>query len=289
LLFTDRPNDRGVLRSEGAGQRAAARSLQRLWRSGFIGRRTVFLTSKRTGFGYQHFVNVLTKKGATALQQQTTLQDGPPIRWTQTSQKLSLQTIEHALAINDFYVLVRRSAEDAGIGFHLWHDDRQLNSLNNRQLLKLVSIPDAFFVLEKDGQFFGHFLEIDTGSETVLGRRSERSWIRKILAYGEYFREQYPQDGFFRGFTAPIVLTVTSSHHRRDSLLQATMMARGRGVYWYTTLKELESEATSVEVNGRLQRVVGRSSLWQPIWRVVGEEEPRSLLHRLERGAKSGA
>lgn len=270
LLFDGKPGSCGVPRSDAAAKRAAARSLQRMWRSGFTERRSIFLTSKRTGFGYQHFVNVLTKKGARALQEQIARTGQGQLRWTPAGHKLSLQTIEHSLAINDFYVTVRRAAEEAGIGFHEWRDDRQLTAMNNRGLLKLVSIPDAFFVLERDGQFYGHFLEIDTGTETSMGRFSERSWVNKIRAYGEYFRELYPQDGYFRGFTAPIVLTVTNSERRMDGLLQATRTARGRGVYWYTTRSELDERLDATT-----------SPLWQPIWRVVNEPTPRSLLNRM--------
>lgn len=122
-----------------------------------------------------------------------------------------------------------------GIGVHDWLDDRKLTAMQAKGSLKLVSIPDAFFVLSHRGKYFGHFLEIDTGSVRVGSRRRSRSWTQTIADYGHYFREYYPIDGFFRGFSAPIVLTVTSSSARLEHLLTATKHAGGAGDYWYTT------------------------------------------------------
>jgi len=272
LFFESRPNRSGAVRQESAARRAAQRALNRLWNAGYVDRRPIMLTSKKTGFGYQSFVSVLIRKGADELQEYFKAQGKGELRWTKRGIKISNKTIEHSLAINDFYVLMRRACEEEDVGFLEWKDDRQLTAMNNAHLLRLVAIPDAFFVLEKNGKFFGHFLEIDLGTETGVGRVSEGVWQQKISAYGRYFRDYYPADGYFRGYTAPIVLTVTSNEERLNDLLRATKKARGAGVYWYTTIQNLFP-------SGQFDP----SALWQPIWRVVNNPLPRSILDRLAR------
>jgi hypothetical protein len=239
------------------------------------------LTSKRTGFGYQHFVNVLTANGARLVKQQLLTIGSGQLRWTRKTDKISNQTIEHALAINELYVLASRAAELQEVRLHDWLDDRQLTAMRTQGQLKLLSIPDAFVVLEYQGRFCAHFVEIDTGSETVIGRRSPRSWVRTIADYGRYFRESYATEGYFKGFVAPIVLTITSSQTRLEHLLEATKRGGGAGVYWYTTTQQLE--ATQEDPTTHRITSFDPSVLWQPIWRVVNDPAPRSLLDRLAR------
>ena len=195
LHFANRSSRSAARRTYPAAERAARISLQRLWQSGFIERRPVLLSSKRTGFGYQHFVNVLTPKGERTASKNT---DDPALRPRRSPIKISNQTVEHSLAINDVYVLARRAAEERGIGFHDWLDDRQLTAMKVAGRLNLVSIPDGFFVLSVNGRYYGHFLEIDTGSETIMSKRSPRSWSQTVADYGQYFREHYPQDGYLQ-------------------------------------------------------------------------------------------
>ncbi|MEZ4530523.1 MAG: replication-relaxation family protein [Thermomicrobiales bacterium] len=247
-------------------------ALKRLWEAGFIERRLVMMASRSTGLGYQHFVNVLTANGQRSV--------SPDMTRPRTI-SISHQTVDHSLAINDFYVLIHRAAELHGIAVHDWLDDRQLTAMQVKGSLKLVSIPDAFFVLAYHGRYFGHFLEIDTGTVRVGSRKRARSWTQTIANYGTYFREHYPHDGFFRGFSAPIVLTITRSNARLEHLLTATKHAGGAGVYWYTTKDQVEPirrDAESKKVTAFEPEV-----LWRPIWRVLYDRAPRSLLDRLER------
>jgi hypothetical protein len=279
LHFANRPNRSEKLRTYSAAERACQIALRRLWDSGAISRVPVLLTSKRTGFGYQHFVNVLTAKGAALVKQHLHVTGHGQLRWTRKTGRISNQTIEHALAINELYVLASRAAELQEVRLHDWLDDRQLTAMRTRGQLRLLSIPDAFLVLEYQGRYCAHFVEIDTGSESVIGRRSPRSWVRTIADYGRYFRESYATEGYFEWFVAPIVLTITSSQTRLEHLLEATKRGGGAGVYWYTTIQQLE--ATNEDPTTRRITSYDPSVLWQPIWRVVNDPASRSLLDRL--------
>lgn len=280
LLFAGHPSRSGATRTDTAATRAAQRSLRRLWLSGLVNREPVILPSTATGFGYQHFVNVLTVKGHKLLQGPKE----PDSRRVFRPVKISNQTAAHALAINDFFVLGYRATQQQQMGWHEWFNDRQLTAMKARGSLKLVSIPDAFFVIAHRGRYFGHFLEIDTGSVQVFTRRPERSWAHTVADYGQYFRDYYPLDGYFKGFTAPIVLTVTKSQTRLEHLLQATKRGGGAGVYWYTTREQLQSTAENGQM--RKSEAFRPEVLWQPIWRVVNDPAPRSLLDRLNQVSK---
>ncbi len=271
LHFANHLNQSGENRTYLGADRGARTSLQRLWQAGFITRHQVMLSSRRSSFGYQHFVNVLTNKGSAAITGTERARYRVP--------SISNQTIDHSLAINDAYVLIRRAAELYGIGVHDWLDDRKLTAMQAQGSLKLVSIPDAFFVLSYQGRYYGHFLEIDTGSVSVETRRRNRSWTETISDYGEYFREWYPKDGFFKGFTAPIVLTITSGPTRREHLLAATKKAGGVGVYWYSTMEELNPVSFD-PMTGKPEGF-DPSIWWEPKWKVVNDTQPRSLFDRL--------
>jgi hypothetical protein len=278
LFFVDRANRQGQLRTLTGADRAAQRALRGLWLSRCVRRQPVLLSSMKSGQAYQHFVNVLTAQGARLLVDPHERAPLPRFRPV----KISSQTISHGLAINDVYVLGYRATQARGMGWHDWLSDRQLTAMKARGSLKLVSIPDAFFVISHRDRYFGHFLEIDTGTESVMqSPRSVVSWEKKVADYGVYFREFYAKDGYFRGFTAPIVLTITSSQARLEHLLKATRRGGGAGVYWYTTADQINPlmiDESSGKVTGFDPGV-----LWHPTWRVANDRSFRSLSDRLNR------
>jgi hypothetical protein len=283
LFFVGRPNAHGDLRELAAAEKAAAKVLHRLWEGGWLERRQVMLTSRRTGGAYHHYVNVLSASGAQVLEAHYAERGRGELRWKRPGVEVSNQTIEHTLAINDFYVLASRAAElRDDVAFFSWKDDRQLAAMTRATQLHLVSIPDAFFVLGKDRQPFGCFLEIDLGSEAVGGERSTRIWREKIAGYGRYLRERYQDEAFFEGVPAPIVLTVTTSPTRLANMLSATREMAGADRFWYTTIDALTPERI-VSHAGKQVAVFRPETLWQSIWRVASDPAPRSLADYLGR------
>lgn len=285
LLFDGQPNAHGQIRALFAAEKAAARTLQRLWEARFVDRKPMILTSKRTGLPYHHFVNVLTAAGAKAVQDHYDAQDrDQQVRWTRAAAEVSNQTVEHALAINDVHVLVKRAAEAAGVGFFAWRDDRQHAAMHRTKQTRFVSIPDAFFVLAKDRHACGHFLEIDLGTEAVGGERSTRIWRAKIEGYAAYFRDRYADEAFFDGVAEPIVLTVTTGPTRLGNMLTVTDGMRGAGSFWYATIDDLTPERLPDPPGQANHRpAFSPEVLWQPIWRIAGGAAPISLLTRLPR------
>ncbi len=281
LFFEGKPNAYGEVRELAAAEKAAAKVLQRLWEGGWLERRPVILTSKRTGGAYHHFVNVLSPAGAAVVEQLYRERGRGELRWKRPGVEISNQTIEHTLAINDVYVLVKRASERQDVAFFSWKDDRQLAAMTRAKQLHLISIPDAFFVLAKDGHPFGQFLEIDLGTESVAGERSTRIWREKIEGYARYLRERYEDEDYFEGVAAPIVLMVTTSPRRLEHMLQVTREIGGTDHFWYTTIDALTPERIVPREEGKAVAVFDPQTLWQPIWRVASDLAPRSLLTRL--------
>ncbi len=281
LCFEGKPNANGEVRELAAAEKAAAKVLQRLWEGGWLERRPVILTSKRTGGAYHHFVNVLSPAGAAVVEQLYRERGRGELRWKRPGVEVSNQTIEHTLAINDVYVLVKRASEHAGVKFFSWKDDRQLAAMRRTKQLQLISIPDAFFVLAGDGRAFGHFLEIDLGTESVAGERSTRIWREKIEGYARYLRERYEDEDYFEGVAAPIVLTVTTSPRRLEHMLQVTREIGGSDRFWYTTIDALTPERIVPREEGKAVAVFDPRTFWRPIWHVTADPAPSSLLTRL--------
>lgn len=290
LLFADLPNSHGELRTEQGAQAAADRSLRRLWDNGYLDRVRVVLTSRRTAGGYTAFVNVLTARGLESVKQYLE-ETGTKIdlRAKVGDPELSLQQLEHSVALYDLYALFHRSVRLQGFLLPTWLDDRQLATLRAKGQTRLGNVPDAVFVVghsRKDAK--GFFLELDLGTESISGTSDRRrDWQGKIESYERYFATA-TDDALLSGLARPIVLTVTTSERRLLNMLEATRQAGGGAGYWYTTREELDpppldrstwngltpKERTAQSEVLWLRR---RESVWQPIWRVCTDGTRRSL------------
>lgn len=267
LLFIDGPNRDGTPRGPAYARKLANLSLRRLWEGGLMRRQSAILTSRRTGGPYLHFYNVLTPAGARAVAEHLAETGEGAARWSRSLYDLGPQQIDHSLLINDVYVRAVRAAARAGLTLDDWHDDRQLMIRQREGLAHFVTVPDGFFTLAG----YGHFLEVDRGTETQRGRsRPDKAWARKIEGYGRYLTRLIAGDPPFAASAAPIVLTVTLSPRRLEGLLATTAQAGGGGRYWFTTAAQL---------------LVGDDpdACWSPIWRVPNDPQPRSLRDRLAR------
>jgi len=282
LLFDGQPNANGEVRALFAAEKAASKTLRRLWESRFVDRKPMILTSKRTGLPYHHFVNVLTAAGAAAVGRRYE-EEGrdQEVRWTRASAEVSNQTVEHALAINDLHVLLKRACVDADVRLFAWRDDRQLSAMNRAKQTHFLSIPDAFFVLAKNGRARGHFVEIDRGTESIGGERSRRIWRDKIEGYGRYFRERYDDEDFFEGVADPIVLAVTTGRTRLVHMLEAAHETGVGARCWHATSDELNPERLVTAPNGQSRPLFEPNVLWKPVWRTPGDRTARSLTSRL--------
>jgi len=291
LFFADERNRRGEPRTDLGAQAAADRSLRRLWENRQLDRVRVVLTSRRTGGGYISFVNVLTANGLAQVRQHLE-ETGKTmeIRAEAGDPQLSLQQLEHAVALYDLYALFQRGARAQGLKLRGWRDDRQLAAMRNAGALKLLNIPDATFVLGRtaaDAKAF--FLEIDLGTETVSGLSDRRrDWQGKIESYERYFATAFAHDELLHGLPRPIVLTVTTAERRLVNMLEATRQAGGGADYWYAVRDALDPppldrrtwdglSPAERERQAEARSLRRRESLWSPSWRTPADDARPSL------------
>ncbi|CAN5663164.1 hypothetical protein BH23CHL5_BH23CHL5_03090 [soil metagenome] len=125
LLFANVPNRRCEGRTYHAAERACATSLQRLWQAGLLNHQPLMLTSRPSGFGYNHIVN----RSPLKAQGRSNSTSTPLVRVRYARPGMvSRSAIKqwHSLSINEFFVLAQRASELHDIGIHDWLDDRHL-------------------------------------------------------------------------------------------------------------------------------------------------------------------
>jgi hypothetical protein len=99
--------------------------------------------------------------------------------------------------------------------------------------VKLSVVPDAIMpVVFRHGKYGLFFIEIDRATMTTA------RWQQKVEVYREYARSpellrRFKSDWF-------ILLTVTTSARRIDSLAAATVQMGGKRGYWFTTIDKVK-------------------------------------------------
>jgi hypothetical protein len=100
--------------------------------------------------------------------------------------------------------------------------------------------PDGLILyVDPDGKKRPLFIEADRTlqDENVIGAKGRK--------YGDYFRNRFPADQSFPGFTEPRVAFVTEGKGvRARNMKEALFAAGGRKAYWVTTLEWLVKDPT---------------------------------------------
>lgn len=118
---------------------------------------------------------------------------------------------------------------------------KQFTAFNRENTVQLTVdgdtvFPDASFVLQQDGEPFRYFLEMDTGSESIVSpKKSADSIERKIRIY-EAFQDAHPQTRF-----RVLFVSARNSAQRLGHVLDvAGRIARdpNRTVFYCITLKQ---------------------------------------------------
>lgn len=225
----------------------------------------------KRGEGAKPYIYALDKQGAHLLISELGV-DPSDIEWKPRTQEENYPFMEHLLATTDLHIALQASCRKTSIKLVEWVDEKELRSEGttdyvnlydpNGQEHKTAIIPDAVFILEKDGRKGLFFVEIDRATVTISPSIWERkSWTKKIAAYLAYpSTESYQKR--YEGRRARI-LTITTGEKRLANLKEATEKAGGKEVFWFTTLEEALDPV---------------KLLTQPIWLVAGGTGPRSLL-----------
>jgi hypothetical protein len=198
------------------------------------------------------------------------------IEWDPRENTVSGPFLEHLLRTNDVRVAITLACQQHGLAIEHWIDDKTLKRTHAQDKVtitgpkgaktKTTVIPDGYFHLRNDRKEEGkknqhHFLEADLA--TVVGQRSKwgrKDWVRKIQAYIAYHKS-----GMYRkryGTNSLIILTVTTSERRAQTLKTITEEAGGKGHFWFTTFDQVTPQAV----------------LTEPIWQVACRDTSEPLM-----------
>jgi hypothetical protein len=237
LFFLGRPNLQGVSRGPEAARKAAnERCLRRLKDRQLVETRQAMLTHG-TSWRRQEY-NVLTRADHLLLRDRSIARGETPPEWDPERATIAPEGLPHALALNDVAIALIRSCEHHGWRVLAWIDDfaarRALGQVRFEHFL-----PDAAaLVAFRDMQAL-YFVELDRGTEPVASDAAN-SWRTKVIHYRQYLQHTFASDRFFAGFSAPLLLVVTTGSRRLAHLIHETDNWGPRDHSWFTRLEWIE-------------------------------------------------
>ncbi len=274
-LFRHGSTGGGKRRAPGGSEYAANTALRRLFDLRLIDRVPAFLPGTKPDTTKQHYVNVLSGAGAklaSAVQQTR----GAPHRWQRSLLPSPWRPLLHPFWVRQVGLAASAACFGRPIAFSGWLDDRQLAAGTKAGRYTFAKVPDGFFVLTntETGKAFPQLVEVDLGSQTVVGRsRARPDWRGKIEGYLAYLASHFRQE--FGLGPLPVVLTITSSQARLEHLLAATAAVGGGGRFWFTTQERLFPAPRASGTPSTRE-----TAFWAPIWRVPQDDGLRSLADR---------
>lgn len=227
----------------------------------------------KRGEGSKPFIYALSKKGVEFLITETGI-DPADIDWHPQSFEANVPFLNHLLTTTDLRIALVKACKQAGVELIEWIDERELRMGKmfdyvmlpgtNGQPIKTAVIPDAVFILERNGKRALFFVEIDMRTVTVNPSLLEKKgWSKKIRTYDLYlsspeFLERY------EGRRARI-LTVTTGEKRLSNLKKVTerVADENKALFWFTTFDLALDPVQLFTV---------------PIWTVAGDDMRHTLL-----------
>jgi hypothetical protein len=219
-----------------------------------------------SGFPYPYRYVQITARGARELEERDL-----PTRFKSHRKDKGQDSARHSLGINRFYVALQRSCWAIGATLALFVDDRQLAAMEKADTL-LENIPDAFFIIEYQGNHYPGFLEYDRGTETLeSGKGRTTDLLTKYDRYGKHLKSAFTRAPYFEGLYQPIVLNITEGGDGRlGGMMGVCFKAGGLGSYWFVKASDLYATKDP-------------SHFWDKLWQVPGGESYRSLLDRMKK------
>jgi len=170
--------------------------------------------------------------------------------------------LKHFLAINDFWIGLRQSTQNAPIKLKEFVPDYYGEKTERGGLTKLIRdavvdpsnqeqvshTPDAVFVLEKVGKSALFFLEIDRGTEVVSDPKKGvlkclRFYLAYLLAGGH---QRYAREFGLPPFKGFRTLFVTTSEERMQNMREAsqtlTHPQKAKKFIWLATFEAVSKE-----------------------------------------------
>jgi hypothetical protein len=184
----------------------------------------------------------LTEKGAQLIAEMDGIgRDEVP--WSRHLNKVTPTHINHLLTINKVLIAYRAALAEAEAkgeveSFKVIRAESKRNRLavtmrdaDGRRRQASV-VPDAILPIIFKGRNYGlFFIEVDRATMTT------KRWQDKVAVYREYARSPDLKKKWQANWF--ILLTVTTSARRIDSLASATIQAGGKRGYWFATFEQV--------------------------------------------------
>ncbi len=235
--------------------------LSRLFHAGYIDRPRAQLDYYPTA-GSAPIAYALADRGARLLIERDGF-DFANVEWSRKNRQAGRPFIEHQLEIVDFYVALQRAAAARG-DIRLIHPDQMVATFPDQSfsagnpfalrvklshqgtLHDIGLVPDLVFgLMLADGSRHCFMVEIDRGTMPVI--RSDirqTSFERKMRAYLTAYAAKLHERHF--GWKAFRVLTITTDHHRLQSMKEALRQLHvprspGGQLFYFATRAELSA------------------------------------------------
>ena len=232
--------------------------LKRLYQHRFLDRRWLPV---EYGGGMSQAIYLLDERGADLVAESQGTDRGQ-VRWRAAHNHIRSPFLEHSLMINDARIAFTTAAQKNGFQVEKWIGEAELKAIGDYVHIptprggrrKVAVIPDGYLVLRLGHKRAHFFLEIDRAT------LSNRRWRERIEAYLLYIESGRYVERY--GTRSLRILTVTTGPKRLANLKRTTEEAGGGGLFWFTTLSEMNTG----------------DSLQQPIWQVAGQSTPARLI-----------
>jgi hypothetical protein len=154
--------------------------------------------------------------------------------------------LEHQLAINSIYVLLKHRELPDGVTFDFWRIFQEPLST------AAPIIPDGYFEIQRGDTKRAAFLEVDLGTETLADWQKKCAGYLQIAVSGA-FSKLFGQPQFR-------VLVVVNSDRRLRSI-RSEVSKHTDKIFWFATLE-----------------AINREGFWSPIWLLPTGEQKHSLV-----------
>ncbi|MGI8483940.1 MAG: replication-relaxation family protein [Thermomicrobiales bacterium] len=249
----------------------ATKALRRLFDAGYVRRVPVFCPSARSDQLSFQVMQTLSASGACAI--------GFDPKLARSRAPKARSVLTHDFWLIELGVLALEGCPD-GLEVTHWWNDRVLAARKRTGQLSLPTIPDALLVVRntENGKDYPCLLELDLGTESVTARGAVRADVsRKVEGYLEWLGSGFRRD--FGIDAPPIVLIVTDSERRLESLRATTKRLGGGGRFWFATLHRLrhdgDPDTTQIDSSPGLQ-----GAFWDLNWQTAQNHGLRSLASR---------
>jgi hypothetical protein len=268
-----------------------------LYKAGYIDRVEI---SQLLSAGKQHYVYTITRAGVEALADYLGC-SVEELGYREVEKRLRSNYAHHFLKLNDIRYLLSLALKDqVELELVEWRDDLQLQKEQHGNLIpvrrdgvvhNVKLFPDGFFKLsDNNGLMRSHFVEVDTGSETIQSSLSSynsvaekmRAYCRLLFKDGQNPQSETLLQKYYQVPSAR-VLVVTSSDARLERIIKVSEAIGAERRFWFTTHERLTTPRIE-----RYTRKIGKSGREVEAYRAIMPDLLKDKLWRIAQDGMPG-